>query len=196
MASSSGTSSGIFRQLTSPIGTLTHSACPPGYPPVKWLYPKNPASAWSALGFPPYLEYQAQIEVKECISRDSSSRSLHPQDGSRDSHGPHQRRVVSPITEARQLYHHFVEDKQKQRQKKGDSERSYVSSGDGFLAPRCRFALTLLAESAFSTGDLEGGDDSVTDLESDVLDGHEPAQSVYLETERNKRHSRGPPSSS
>lgn len=36
----------------------------------------------------------------------------------RDSHGPHQRRVVSPITEARQLCHHFVEDKQKQRQKK------------------------------------------------------------------------------
>jgi hypothetical protein len=86
---------------------------------------------------------------------------------SEDSHGPHQRRVVSPITEARQLYH-CVEDKQKQRQKKGDSERSYVSSGDGFLAPRCRFALTLLAESAFSTGDLEGGDDPVPDLFSVV----------------------------
>lgn len=130
MASSSGTSSGILRQLTSPIGTLTHSACPPGYPPVKWLYPKNPASAWSALGFPPYLEYRTRIKVKECISRNSSSHSLHSSNASRDSHGPHQRRVVSPITEARQLYR-CVEDKQKQRQKKGDSERSYISSSDG-----------------------------------------------------------------
>jgi hypothetical protein len=40
---SSGIPSGIFWAFTSAHRTRRYSACPPGMPPVRWLYPYSPA---------------------------------------------------------------------------------------------------------------------------------------------------------
>ena len=43
---SSGMPSGIFSTLASAHTTRRNWACPPAYPPVRWLYPYSPAGAW------------------------------------------------------------------------------------------------------------------------------------------------------